>query len=184
MIKIKTVSLAAACIISAKKDIRYYLNGVQILVRDDGAVHVRSTDGRCGFDDLMPEPSTLAPLSLVIPIDSAKLIAKCKKSEIEIVVTTDGRYECEGVIFKPVDGTYPDMDRVLPARDKSLGDKFEHYNFEILYRCQSAMRIATGSKRGVYRMQNTPRGGLMYRENYTYPRCVAMPLMSKAFEDN
>jgi hypothetical protein len=184
MIKIKTASLAAACLISAKKDIRYYLNGVQILVREDGAVHVRATDGNCCFDDLMPEPSALAPFELIIPLESAKLIAKSKLPEVEIVMANDGRYECAAVLFTPVEGKFPDCDRILPARNESFDDKAAHYNPDILQVCQAAMRIATGKKAAIYRIQNSPVG-LMCRESATYPRCAISPLnVPKAFKDN
>ena len=51
MIKIKTNSLKAATFIAPTKDVRYYLNGVQIQVKDTGAVHVRAASGELLFDD-------------------------------------------------------------------------------------------------------------------------------------
>ena len=76
MITVKTQSIKAACGMAATKEVLYYLVGVQILVRDDGAVHVRATNGTLAFDDLMPEKSAFAPADFTIPLDIAKLIAK------------------------------------------------------------------------------------------------------------
>ena len=184
MITVKTQSIKAACGMAAtKKDIRYYLVGVQILVRDDGAVHVRATDGTLAFDDLMPEKSAFAPSDFIIPLGVAKLIAKSKASTVEITIGSDGRFECAGQIFKPIDGKFPDCDRVIPTRDSQFDAAVNQYDAEMLARCQTAMRIATGFSKAFFRVQNSPCG-LMHRENDTYPRCAVAPLSDHAFLDN
>ena len=183
MITVKTQSIKAACGMAATKDVRYYLVGVQILVRDDGAVHVRASDGTLAFDDLMPEKSAFAPADFIIPLDIAKLIAKSKGSTIEITISADGRFECAGQIFKPIDGKFPDCDRVMPTRDSRFDSAVNHYDAELLARCQTAMRIATGLSKAFFKIQNSPCG-LMHRENDTYPRCAVMPLLDRAFLDN
>ena len=183
MITVKTQSIKAACGMAATKDVRYYLVGVQILVRDDGAVHVRATDGYLAFDDLMPEKSAYAPADFIIPLDIAKLIAKSKAPTVEITISSDGRFECAGQIFKPIDGKFPDCDRVIPTRDSQFDSAVNHYDAKLLKRCQTAMRIATGSSKAFFKMQNSPVG-LMHRENDTYPRCAVMRLLNCAFLDN
>lgn len=183
MIIVKTQSIKAACGMAATKDVRYYMVGVQILVRDDGAVHVRATDGHLAFDDLMPEKSAYAPADFIIPLDVAKLIAKSKLPTLEITLSNDGRFECAGQIFKPIDGKFPDIDRVMPIRDESQDINVSHYDAELLARCQTAMRIATGNSKAFFKLQNSPCG-LMHRENDTYPRCAVMPLRNNAFLNN
>lgn len=183
MIKLKTASIKAACGIAATKDIRYYLIGIQILVRDDGSVHVRSTSGSAAFDDLMPDKSAYAPADFIIPLDVAKTIAKSKSEFVEITMSADGRYECAGQIFAPIDGKFPDVDRVMPARDTTFDTAVNHYDAELLSKCQTAMRIATGSSSAFYRVQNSPCG-LMFRETCDYPRCALAPLSDIAFGGN
>lgn len=185
MITVKTQSIKAAVGMAATKDVRYYLNGVQILVRDDGSVHVRSTNGAMVFDDQMPEKSAFAPADFIIPLDIAKLIAKSKASTVEITIGSDGRFECAGQIFKPLDGKFPDCDRIMPTRDSKFDSTVpvNQYDADLLARCQTAMRIATGSSKAFFKMQNSPCG-LMHRENDTYPRCAVMPLRDRAFLDN
>ena len=180
MITVKTASIKAACGMAATKDVRYYLVGVQILVRDDGAVHVRATNGTLVFDDLMPEKSAFAPADFIIPLDIAKLIAKSKASTVEITIGSDGRFECAGQIFKPLDGKFPDCDRIMPTRDSQFDAAVNQYDAELLVRCQTAMRIATGLSKAFFKTQNSPVG-LMHRENDTYPRCAVMPLHDRAF---
>ena len=169
---------------AATKVSRYYLAGVQILVRDDGAVHVRATDGTVAFDDLMPEKSAFAPADFIIPLDIAKLIAKSKASTVEITIGSDGRFECAGQIFKPIDGKFPDCDQIMATRDSQFDAVVNQYDAELLARCQTAMRIATGLRKAFFKMQNSPSCGLMHRENDTYPRCAVAPLSDRAFLDN
>lgn len=180
MITVKTQSIKAACGMAATKDVRYYLVGVQILVRYNGDVHVRATDGALAFDDLMPEKSAFAPADFIIPLDIAKLIAKSKAPTVEITLSSDGRFECAGQIFKPLDGRFPDVDRVMPTRDSQFDTAVNQYDAELLVRCQTAMRIATGFSKAFFKIQNSPCG-LMHRENDTYPRCAIMPLRDSAF---
>ena len=183
VITVKTQSIKAACGMAATKVSRYCLVGVQILVRDDGAVHVRASDGTLAFDDLMLEKSAFAPADFIIPLDIAKLIAKSKASTVEITIAPDGRYECAGQIFKPLDGIFPDCDRIMPTRDSQFDAAVNQYDAELLARCQTAMRIATGLSKAFFKMQNSPCG-LMHRENDTYPRCAVAPLSNRAFLDN
>lgn len=168
---------------AATKDVRYYLVGVQILVRDNGDVHVRATDGTLAFDDLMPEKSAFAPADFIIPLEIAKLIAKSKAPMVKITIGADGRFECVGQIFKPFDGKFPDCDQVLPTRDSRFDTAVNQYDANLLSRCQTAMRIATGFTTAFFKMQNSPCG-LMHRENDTYPRCAVMPLHDRAFLNN
>lgn len=180
MIPIKVDSIKAACRVAATKGARHYLIGVQILVRGDGSVHVRASDGTVAFDDLMDEKSAYSPVDFIIPLDVAKVIGKSKSHIVTITLTDDEQYECAGQIFKPVDGHFPDIDRVMPKRDASFDTQVNHYNAEVLMRCQTAMRIATGQAKAFFRVQNSPCG-LMFRENDTYPRCALMPLRDRAF---
>lgn len=184
MITVKTRSIKAACGMVATKDVRYYLNGVLILVREDGAVHVRASDGSLAFDDLMPEQSAFAPADIIIPIDVAKLIGKAKTESVEITMAADGRYECAGQIFTPIDGTFPDIDRIMPERSNKFDNVVNHYDAELLVRCQTAMRIATGFNEAFFKLQNSPCG-LVHRSDDKYPRCAVMPLRSStAFVGN
>jgi len=180
MIVIKTASIKAACLLASTKDIRYYLNGVQILIRDTGKVHVRSSDGHMVFDDLMDEESRDGMLDIIIPIEAATLIGKSKSQFVAITKINETQYECEGRLFKPIDGKFPDCDRVIPERDSQFDDVAgQQYDAMLLATCLKAMRIATGNSKAFFRLQNSPCG-LMYRENDTYPRCGIVPLNIKA----
>lgn len=182
---IKTVSVAAACLMSGKKDVRYYLNGVRIK-SEAGLVVVQSTNGNMAFEDAWYDQE--APeFDLIIPLDIAKDLGKINMPLLALTGPDEaGRYTCGGRVFKPVDGRYPDMSRVMIDRDSANDHLKSDYDFEQLYICQKAMRIATGKKNGMWRIQNSPngRGGLIYRENDKWPRCIIAPWRDKAFENN
>lgn len=186
MFQIKTASLKAACVIAPTKDLRPYLKGVNILVKDDGKTYVRATDGHCAFEDEMPDICAFAPANFIIPIDVAKALSKQKKPMLQITPTADGRYECEGQIFAALsEGTFPDTGRIMPSRKPENDTIMAHYDFELVARCQKALQAATGKSGGNWRLQNSPENnaGLMYRQTAKYPRIAVMPLRDAAFKD-
>ena len=182
MITINTKSLKAACLVAATKGVRYYLNGVQVLVREDGEAFIRATDGTVAFEDIQAHEAP-GPVDLIIPIDVAKGAAKSKASVIDLVAVGDGQYTLAGYIFKPIDGKFPDIDRVMPKRSPEHDATVAHYDADLLARCQAAMRLATGKSKAFFKVQNSPTG-LAHRENEEYPRCAIMPLRPSAFEGN
>lgn len=182
MIRVKTASLKAACVIAATKDSRYYLIGVQLLVRDDGTVHVRATNGASAFDDISTEKSLLAGADFIIPLAVAKDLAKEKTYMLEFSLQDDGKWVCAGRIFAPLDEKFLDCDRVLPARDPAKDAETAHYDMDLLADAQKAMRFAKENPRAFFRMQHgTP--GLMYCEDSTWPRVAVMPLRDVAFSN-
>lgn len=177
MLQLTINSLKAAVTMAATKDARYYLNGVFVGVMEDGAVHLRATDGNVAFEDVMPNKceGQKGPFSIIIPLDAAKAAAKTKGFVVELSTLPDGKYQIGNTVFSPIDGLFPDMDRIFARRDKSFDNVVAHYDFELLARCQTAMRLATGGKNTFYRIQNSPVG-LVCRENATFPRCAVRPL--------
>jgi DNA polymerase III sliding clamp (beta) subunit (PCNA family) len=186
MLQITVNSLKAAVTMAATKDLRYYLNGVFVGVTEDGTVHVKATDGTVAFEDVMPTKCEMqkVPFSIIIPIYSAKLVAKSKSSVVTLSTLPDGRYTIGDQVFTPIDGCFPNTDRIFADRDSKYDDAVAHYDFELLARCQTAMRLATGRKKSFYRVQNSPVG-LVCRETETFPRCAIQPLnLNKCFVDN
>lgn len=185
MLQILTNQLKAAVMMAATKDVRYYLKGVCIMVKEDGSVHIKATDGFVAFEDVAPNKcqTQKGPFSIIIPLDAAKIAAKTKGSVVQLSAHSDGKYLIADTVFAPLDGRFPDTDRVFARRDSSLDNTVAHYDFELLARCQLAMRTALGSK-NFYRVQNSPVG-LMCREGDTFPRCAVPTLnIAKCFTDN
>jgi DNA polymerase III sliding clamp (beta) subunit (PCNA family) len=185
MLQILTNQLKAAVLMAATKDVRYYLNGVCIMVEEDGTVHIKATDGTVAFEDVVPNKCETRkdPFAIIIPLDAAKVAAKTKGRVVQLSALPDGKYLIADTVFAPRDGRFPDTDRIFARRDSSFDNTVAHYDFELLARCQLAMRTALGSK-NFYRVQNSPVG-LMCRETETFPRCAVQPLtFPKCFADN
>jgi len=186
MLQILTNSLKAAVMMAATKDVRHCLNGVFVGVTNDGDVHIKATDGCVAFEDVMNNKceTQKGPFSIIIPIDAAKVAAKTKGAAVQLSPLPDGKYLIDNTTFSPIDGIFPDTDRIFPNRDTSFDNTVGHYDFELLARCQLAMRTATGTKKTFYRVQNSTIG-LMCRENDRFPRCAISPLsIHKCFANN
>lgn len=184
MIEIKTASIRAACIFAATKDVRYYLIGVNILVRNDGRVSVRATDGTCAFEDVASELSSLIGANFIVSLDSAKLIAKSKSPSVTFALRDDGMWECAGVIFKPIDGAFPDTDRVVPTEFDA--SRHENYDFDLLAKAQKGLREAHVNRGKFFRLTNNKHkggAGIVKSDGQEFPRVVVMPLRDSAFHD-
>lgn len=107
--------IAAACCTAATNDLRYYLNGVFV----DSRVVV-ATDGTCASAYLGPECNEYLP-PFIIPLADAKRIAKDAPLTALAEKLQDGLIDIGGVVFKPIEGPYPDYRRVfVPAIESPL----------------------------------------------------------------
>ena len=121
-ITVKTSALFAALECSAKKDLRYYLQGINIQITKDAVGMVYGTDGHILFAGQLPYEGDYCPptLNLIIPTDAVKrLDKKLEFTELEY----DGQnYLLGGARFVPVDGRYSDIrsyteaDEIRPLR--------------------------------------------------------------------
>lgn len=123
------------------------------------------------------------PFSIIIPCETVKVATKTKEATIQMSALGSGKYILGSVIFTPIDGIFPDTDRIFPKRDSNFDSTVAHYDFDLLSKCQMAMRTATGTK-CYYRIQNSSTG-LMFRENDTFPRCAVGALRAdRVFANN
>lgn len=130
-ISLPTNTLKASLHCAAKTDVRYYLNGVYIyahglhceLVSTNGHILSAFRVDNCA-QDYIPETSVIIPLEI-----AKQAIALHKKAKvIDMVITkiTDSNgerteFKLGGIEFKPVDGNFPDYNRVIP-RSETLVD--------------------------------------------------------------
>lgn len=101
--------LKAAIVCCSTEEARYYLNGVHISTSG----HIVSTDGHRMF--VGKSKGKRLEASLIIPLDTIKkALSGFKRPEIDL--TIDGASHTLGDIkFTPVDGTFPDWERLLPS---------------------------------------------------------------------
>lgn len=110
----KDLKLVANCM--SKEEVRYYLCGINLRIKDKQA-HLTATDGhrlstlKVSIDHDTVRADTL--LDIIIP---ASTIKSALKQECSFFTITGNSINANGVHipFTPIDGTYPECDRVIP----------------------------------------------------------------------
>jgi len=153
-ITLKTSVLRAALICAAKKDIRYYLQGICISINGPDVAMVYGTDGHVLFAGQCPIVVIDAPteygFQIIIPSDTIKAIDK--KSEYIDLETIEGGakdyYLLGNARFQAIDARYPDISRVVPARDAFSEQSISYFDPELLVKGNEALAMYYGTKKG------------------------------------
>jgi len=108
----------------AQQDIRYYLNGL-LMVVEDKSLKLVATDGHrlayasMGLDSKLPRQEVIVPRKTVLEL--AKLLAD-SDDEVRIELSATQAYFAFGsveLVSKLVDGKFPDYTRVIPVGHKN-----------------------------------------------------------------
>lgn len=125
----------------AQQDIRYYLNGM-LLVLDGKTMKAVATDGhRLAYATMQLEEEA-APLDLILPRKAiqeiVKLLGDSDDEAVFELAATQARFKIGGVelITKVVDGKFPDYGRVIPT------NYTKHFEIERAKLQQSLQRVA------------------------------------------
>ena len=153
-ITLKTSVLRAALICSAKKDIRYYLQGICVSINHPNFAMVYGTDGHVLFAGECPIEVHEAPeaygFQIIIPSDTIKAIDK--KAEFIDLETIEGGakdyYLLGNARFQAIDARYPDISRVVPARDAFSELKISYFDPELIVKGNEALAMYYGAKKG------------------------------------
>ena len=153
-ITLKTSVLRAALICSAKKDLRYYLQGVCISINGPDVAMIYGTDGHILFAGQCPIVCHVAPenygFEIIIPSDTIKAIDK--KVEFVDLMTIEGGekgyYLLGNARFQAYDARYPDISRVVPARDAFSELKISYFDPELIVKGNEALAMYYGAKKG------------------------------------
>ena len=153
-ITLKTSVLRAALICAAKKDLRYYLQCVCVSINHPSVAMVYGTDGHVMFAGQSPIEVIEAPeaygFQIIIPSDTIKAIDK--KAEFIDLETIDGGakdyYLLGNARFQAIDARYPDISRVVPARDAFSELKISYFDPELLIKGNEALAMYYGAKKG------------------------------------
>ncbi len=123
--QIPTNHLKAALLFAAKKDVRYYLNGV-LIEWDSENVTIVATDGHRLFAATHPVDEPAEPGSVIVSYDDVKCALSGYKAEtIEFTPNDSVGVRLQhglqtatlgNASFQPIDGTYPDWRLVVPAK--------------------------------------------------------------------
>ena len=152
-ITLKTSVLRAALLCSAKKDIRYYLQGVCISINHPEVAMVYGTNGHILFAGQSPIEVIEAPeaygFEIIVPGDVIK--AMDKKSEFIDLETIEGGAKGYYVLgnsrFEAIDARFPDVSRVIPSRDAFSELKVSYFKPEYLCTANEALAMFYGHKK-------------------------------------
>ena len=153
---LKAVSLAAG-----KKDVRYYLNGV--MVRNG---EMAATNGHMAL--LIKSESIKSDGEYIIDNDTLKMIVTAHKgikgdNRVEVIdsMTTTGSSK---ISITPVDGKFPDINRVIP---QEASGEIAHFNYEYLLACQKANEEFLDRKCTYIKLQHNGLSGAKFEsEDY------------------
>ena len=128
----KLAWLKAVMMAAAKKDVRYYLNGV--MVRNG---ELAATNGHMAL--MVKSESIKSDGEYIIDNDTLKMIVTVHKgikgdNRVEVIdgMTATGNSK---ISITPVDGKFPDINRVIP---QETSGEIAHFNAEYLLACQKA----------------------------------------------
>ena len=152
-ITLKTSVLRAALLCSAKKDIRYYLQGICISFNHPEIAMVCGTNGHILFAGQCPIETIEAPEALgfeiIVPGDVIKGLDK--KADVVMLETIDampkGHYVLGNTRFQAIDARFPDISRVIPSRDAFSEQKASYFRPEYLCTANEALAMFYGDKK-------------------------------------
>jgi hypothetical protein len=179
-ITITASTIRAASIAAASKDLRYYLVGVHVAIAHREHATVYGTDGhilfagRARYESLTDEP--MQGLTLTIPLETVK---KCdKKADVFVLESlADGAYMIDGMRFMPIDGRFPDVQRVITRHDQVQTVEPSFVDPELQVRGQAAMALHYGDKKGtLYPMLQQGSSAALIHNGMNDAVCVVMPM--------
>jgi len=152
-ISLKTSVLRAALLCSAKKDIRYYLQGICISFNHPEIAMVCGTNGHILFAGQCPIDVIEAPeaygFEIIVPGDVIKGLDK--KADVVMLETIDsmpkGHYVLGNTRFQAIDAKFPDISRVIPSRDAFPEQKASYFRPDYLQTANEALAMYYGDKK-------------------------------------
>jgi DNA polymerase-3 subunit beta len=136
---IKRKDIRAMLHLAAKKDIRYYLQGINV-VRDNRGTYIEATDGHVLGRLLIDGIRSDTKLNVVLPTDALlKLKGTKKQSDEWLHFEVNGlSVECiqgdSTIRFSAHDARFPDTDRVIPMVFKAEDVLPSTFNPDLLVR--------------------------------------------------
>lgn len=155
--------------VAAKKDVRFYLNGIHVVCDDSGVVTLEASDGYAGMIlENMQHMFNIAPNTDVIlcrvSLDNAlKMFGP--KATPTLSINNDGARLGEHTVTL-IDGRYPDIRRALRV-DSSAKCNEIGFDFEILATACKACALVSHEfqlKGGIFKVRDASEPILIRRE--------------------
>jgi hypothetical protein len=141
------------------KDVRYYLNGALFSYRSaTKRLEVISTNGPMLSRFIADYPEETAPdFDIIIPIDTLKAAVKAldKSPAVALERIDDKRWALDLQLFSPIDGKYPDWQRVNPDRGWFKEDSpAGQFNPDLQVDARAALRAYYDAKDTDYKLHH------------------------------
>ena len=134
-ITLKTKELRAHLLITSKDAARYHLQGINIKTSNN-TYRLASTDGHRLLVTYPASIGNYSPLDITIANNDIKRIVTSNKNEFVKFKIENDRYYLDQLEIIPIDGDYPDIERVIPDYDElETNDQpviQSHFNFSYL----------------------------------------------------
>ena len=130
-------------VLSAKKDVRYYMMGVNVEITPRGAYFVATDGHKMGIwhDDKITAPETIQHIIPSTLIDQvSKVITKATNSiDIELQPLIEINYINNVFKAPAIDGKYPDFRRVIPETINNEIAQFDPEFLSQFHKCASIL---------------------------------------------
>lgn len=149
----KLAWLKAVMLAAAKTDVRYYINGA--MVRNG---ELAATNGHMLL--LIKSESIKSDGEYIIDNDTLKMIVTVHKgikgaNRVGVIDSTTITGSSR-ISITPVDGKFPDINRVIP---QEASGEIAHFNYEYLLTCQKANGQFLGGKYHWIKLQHNGKAG-------------------------
>jgi len=125
-------NLKAVALAASTESTRYYLQGVYVSLSKSG-VRMVATNGHillATYDGSKKQDETR---EIIIPSTTIKAFKPVKgQKDVELEQISASQWRLGGIIFTPIDGTFPDYRRVIPASTPKALD-YTGYKFATKY---------------------------------------------------
>lgn len=155
MITINVNFLKAALLFASDEETRYYLKGVHLLRRGDH-LRITATDGHRLFCAMQALDEPGDNFDIILPRDGLKKALTGVNRNCEVLaldLERDGDRIKRAVLndlgMAPIDGTFPDISRVVPDAN-AIGGKTAAFNPLYLADIGKAAKILTGNVNGFH----------------------------------
>lgn len=163
---IQRKSIRAMLHLAAKKDIRYYLQGVNV-VRDNRGTYIEATDGHIMGRLLIDGIKSDVKLNVVLPTDALLKLKGTKKQSDEWLHfdVNNLSVECisgdSTIRFSAHDARFPNTDRVLPLVFNDADIMPATYNIDLLSRFVDVSEELWGKRQVPQIMQRGNQSGVV-----------------------
>lgn len=178
---INGIKLKAAALCAAKKDVRYYLNGVYVArnEKEPEFVYIVATSGHYLFCGRLSAEECEADtfFEIIIPNETLQKLKISRASPfVELAVDSAlGIYRLDDINFKPID-RFPDYIRVIPAEISGVAAS---HNAAYMALCEKALQQWGSSKEWGRMFHNGDGAGLFVLPSIVEEAyCLIMPFRS------